>query len=106
MTILPSNPSTSEETKLLIGSLSNDLYRVACLIQRGSVKGAEKFWIQAGRWVKELDDANLKPYIRKIILDIKARLNSNSFSLETAERDLVYSILLQNYGMRYKENDL
>lgn len=93
-------------TKLLIGSLSNDLYRVACLTERGSVKGAEKFWVQAGRWVNELDNANLKPYIRKIILDIKARLNSNSLTMELAERYLMYSILLQNYGMRYKENDL
>lgn len=93
-------------TKLLIGSLSNDLYRVACLTQRGSVKAAEKFWVQAGRWVNELDNANLKPYIRNIILDIKSQLNSNSCTMESAEKYLMYSILLQNYGMRYKENDL
>lgn len=91
-----------QSTKLLIGSLSNDLYRVACLTQRGSVKGAEKFWIQAGRWVNELDNATLKPYIKKIILDIKARLNSNSFTMESAEKYLMYSILLQNYALKYK----
>lgn len=93
-------------TKLALGSLSNDLYRVACLTERGSVKGAEKFWIQVGRWIKELDNANLEPYIRTIILDVKSRLNSNSLDMESAERYLMYSILLQNYGMRYKENDL
>lgn len=58
--------------------------------------------VQTGRWVKELDNATLKPYIKKIILDIKTRLNSNSFSLETAERYLMYSILLQNYALKYK----
>lgn len=89
-------------TKLLIGSLSNDLYRVACLTERGSVKGAEKFRIQAGRWANELDHSQVKPYIKKIILDVKARLNSNSFTMESAERYLMYSILLQNYALKYK----
>ena len=91
-------------TKLLIGSLSNALYRVACLTQRGSVKGAEKFWIQSGRWVKDLESAQVKPYIKKIILDVKSRLNSNSYTMELAERYLMYSILLQNYALRYKDS--
>jgi len=91
-------------TKLLIGSLSNDLYRVACLTQRGSVKGAEKFWIQSGRWVKDLESAQVKPYIKKIILDIKQQLGINSLNLEMAEKYLMYSILLQNYALRYKDS--
>lgn len=90
-------------TKLLIGSLSNDLYRIACLTQRGSVKGAEQFRAQAGRWVNELDSANLKPYIRKIILDVKARQNSSLLNMESAEKYLMYSILLQNYSLKYNE---
>lgn len=65
------------------------------------MKGAEKFWVQAGRWVNELDNVNLKPYIRKIILDVKSCLNSNSFNIESAERYLMYSILLQNYSLKY-----
>lgn len=91
-------------TKLLIGSLSNDLYRVACLTQRGSTKAAEKFWVQVGRWINQLDNANLKPYIRKIILDIRARLNSNSLDIELAEKYLMYSILLQNYTLKHRES--
>jgi len=91
-------------TKLLIGSLSNDLYRVACLTQRGSVKGAEKFWIQSGRWVKDLESAQVKPYIKKIILDIKFQLGVDTLPLESAERYLMYSILLQNYALRYKDS--
>lgn len=90
------------KTKLLIGSLSNDLYRVACLTQRGSIKAAEKFWRQSGRWIGDLDLTKVKPYIKKIILDIKPKLNSNSFTVETAEKYLMYSILLQNYASRYQ----
>lgn len=92
------------ETQLLIGSLSNDLYRVACLTQRGSISAAEKFWSQSSRWISELENAQLKPYIKKIVLDIKSRLDSNSFTLETAEKLLMYSILLQNYSLKYKKN--
>ncbi len=91
-------------TKLLIGSLSNDLYRVACLTQRGSVRAAEKFWIQCGRWVKGLENAKVKPYIKKIILDIKSQLGTDTLTLESAERYLMYSILLQNYALRYKDS--
>ena len=106
MIILASKSPTPAETKLLLGSLSNDLYRIACLTQRGSVKGAEQFRAQAGRWVNELDSANLKPYIRKIILDVKSRLNSNSLTMESAEKYLMYSILLQNYNLKCKDDDL
>lgn len=90
------------KTKLLIGSLSNDLYRVACLTQRGSTKAAEKFWRQSGRWVKDLETVQLKPYIKKIIFDIKFKLNSDSLTAEMAEKYLMYSILLQNYASRYQ----
>lgn len=90
------------KTKLLIGSLSNDLYRVAYLTQRGSIKAAEKFWQQSGRWVKDLESAQVKPYVKKIILEIKSNLDSNSLTTETAERYLMYSILLQNYALRYQ----
>ena len=90
-------------TKLLLGSLSNDLYRVACLTQRGSIKAAEKFWSQASRWTNELDHAQVKPYIKKIIHNVKLLLGSNSLTIESAERFLMYSILLQNYALRYKD---
>jgi len=93
-------------TKLLIGSLSNDLYRVACLTQRGSTKAAEKFWVQSARWIKDLEQAQVKSYIKKIIIDLKSRLNSDSLTMETAEKYLMYSILLQNYSLKCKEDDL
>lgn len=68
------------------------------------MKAAEKFWQQSTRWVKDLEHAQVKPYIKKIILEIKSRLGSNSLTVETAERYLMYSILLQNYALRYKDS--
>lgn len=52
MIITKSEPFTKEEieklkekneTKLLVGSLSNDLFRVATLAQRGSLEAAERY---------------------------------------------------------------
>lgn len=88
------------EINLLLGSLSNDLMRVASLIQRGSEKGAEKFYEQAQRWLVQLDGMNVKPYIQKIITDLL--INKQSLDLVTADRFLMYGILLQNYSLHEK----
>ena len=86
--------------KLLIGSLSNDLYRVAELTQRGSLKAANKFLDQAGRWVKELQKEDLKQYIAKIIIDLASKMKVSKLNSQTAEKYLMYSVLLQNYTLR------
>ena len=88
------------KTKLLIGSLSNDLYRAACLIQRGSLKGAKIFLTEARRWVQELDKAKVKPYIGKIIADLEA--SPTKLDMNHAERYIMYSTLLQNYALHLK----
>ncbi len=86
------------ETQMLIGSLSNDLFRVASLVQRGSTKGALRFFEEAKRWSAQLDDKKMKPYIRNIVEQINlARMND--LTLESAEMYLMYGILLQNYSM-------
>jgi hypothetical protein len=87
------------KTKLLIGSLSNDLYRVSYLTQRGSLAAAEKFWHQVNRWIKDLEYVRLKPYIRKIISNIKNQPQQEIFTAESAEKYLMYSTLLQNYAL-------
>jgi len=86
------------ETKMLIGSLSNDLFRVASLSQRGSYQAAEKFLTEALRWAKQLSQAQLKPYIKKIIADLSSQ-NHDLHSLAKSEQFLTYSILLQNYAL-------
>lgn len=86
------------DKQLLIGSLSNDLMRVASLTQRGSDKAAERFFIESKRWVSELMEADLKEYIQKIVKD----LDSSTFkvgSMADAEKYLMYGILLQNYSL-------
>ncbi|HEX7017552.1 MAG TPA: hypothetical protein VF209_01435 [Patescibacteria group bacterium] len=85
------------EKKLLIGSLSNDLLRVATLTQRGSNQAAERFFLEAKKWAEELSNHELKEYIAKIVKDIQSE---TSLTLESAEKFLMYSILLQNYSLQ------
>lgn len=86
------------ETKLLVGSLSNDLFRVASLSQRGSNKAAQRFLIEAKRWAEQLQDQPVSPYIADIAKDIIQR-NDDDVSIESAERYLMYGVLLQNYAL-------
>ncbi|MDO8570055.1 MAG: hypothetical protein Q7R97_00530 [Candidatus Daviesbacteria bacterium] len=87
------------DTKLLIGSLSNDLLRVANMIARGSDKGAVRFFIEAQKWNTELKNHTVKPYIQKIINDINSENGENILNMAKAEKYLMYSILLQNYSL-------
>ena len=89
------------EQLLLIGSLSNDLLRVAKSIERGSIKSAEKFWQQGQIWLKDLIRYNNKPYINKLLLN----LQNDHFSptdKNKAEKYLVQSILLQNAALHFQ----
>ncbi len=90
------------ETNLLIGSLSNDLMRVASLIQRGSHVGAEKFYEQAQRWASQLGTLELKQYIQKIITELNT--TTQVLNLATAEKLLMYSVLLQNYSLHQDDS--
>ena len=75
------------DTQMLIGSLSNDLLRVANLIHRGSDKGAARFFVEAKRWSLELENKELKPYIKKIVADLDA--SDDHLTLEKAEKFLM-----------------
>jgi len=86
------------DTKMLIGSLSNDLLRVASLTQRGSDKAAQKFLLESKKWSRNLANKNLKNYIKKIILEINS--DDQTISIEKAEKYLMFSVLLQNYSLK------
>ena len=86
----------TEGTAALIGSLSNDLFRVATLSQRGSIRAAQRFLLEAKRWARVLKDREVAPYIMHIADDVSSR-DAKDTSLESAERYLMYGILLQNY---------
>lgn len=90
------------KTQILIGSLSNDLFRVANMVARGSEKGAMRFFIEAQKWNTELKTHKLKPYIQKIIADVDDENSENILDMAKAEKYLMYSILLQNYSLHTK----
>jgi hypothetical protein len=86
------------ETKMLIGSLSNDLFRVANMMYKKS-PGAETFFHEMFRWIKQVDSSSVKPYIQTILTDLKLHEMHPQYSEERAETYLMYSILLQNYSL-------
>jgi len=86
------------ENKLLIGSLSNDLNRVANLSQRGSYKAAQRFWEESKRWTTDLKLHENKPQINNIVNSL-LQTNFDPTDLAQAENNLMYSIILQNYTL-------
>ncbi len=86
------------KTKLLIGSLSSDLYRVVSLVARNSYTGANRFFLEAQKWSIQLTDKKVKKHIHKIIQEISSD-TEGVHSIEKAEKMLMYSVLLQNYAL-------
>lgn len=93
----------TDEAQMLVGSLSNDLFRVASLAQRGSDKAASRFLNEAQRWSKDLQNQDVKSYIVDLAKDISNR-DTNDISLASAEKYLMYGILLQNYALHSKHS--
>lgn len=86
------------DARLLVGSLSNDLFRVATLTQRGSLSAATRFLTEAQRWAEPLIEQPVDGYIVEIARDVTKR-KEDELSLELAERYLMYGVLLQNYAL-------
>ena len=87
--------------KMLAGSLSNDLFRVATLKQRGSNSGAARFLQEAKRWSVPLQKQHVAKYIQDIAQKVSLA-TTNNISLPQAELYLMYGILLQNYSLHSK----
>ena len=87
------------DTRLLIGSLSNDLFRVASLTQRGSNQAATRFLQEAKRWSTTLKKHKLPSYIMKITEEISSY--KKNIDIVSAEKFLMYGILLQNYALHH-----
>lgn len=86
----------TKETKLLLGSLSNDLHRVVALFLRGSEKGSQRFLIEAKRWASLLVHADVPPYIREIITEV---MNVNTLDEAKTERLMMYGALIENHTL-------
>lgn len=89
------------DTQMLVGSLSNDLFRVASLYSRGSILAAQRFLVEAKRWAKPLSLLPTKPYINNISIQIN-QLSSEELNEAKAEECLMYGVLLQNYSLHSK----
>ena len=86
-------------TRLAIGSLSSDLFRVAALKVRGADEGAERFLRASRKWSIEVaSDEGVADYVREIG---RALCEDNGdLDLKKAEKYLMYAVLLQNYVLK------
>jgi hypothetical protein len=89
------------DTQMLVGSLSNDLFRVASLAQRGSNKAASRFLQEAQKWSVDLQNQNVPNYISRLAQDVSNR-STDDISTDSAEQYLMYGVLLQNYALHSK----
>lgn len=89
------------QTKLLVGSLSNDLLRVANSTNKGSLQSANSFLQEAHRGASQLTNKNIKKYIKEIVVDVLS-VTDKTLTIEKAEKLLMYSVLLQNYSLKIK----
>lgn len=82
-----------------LGALALDLKRVSLGLQRGSNVMAERFMKEARARKEELENARLKPYLRKLLSGIDGILNQNDHK-KLAEDALMYSTLFQNASLK------
>ncbi len=87
------------DTSLLAGSLSNDLFRVVNLQQRGSMLAAQRFLQEAKRWSGPLAKKADKKYIRTIAEHINLADPEETMSMAEIEKYLMFGVLLQNYTL-------
>ena len=91
------------QTFLIAGALSNDLFRLANMAHKKSEKGAVVFLREAKKRSGELEVMKKPEYIANIVRNIKSR-SSNDVSPKSAETYLMYAILLQNYSLQGIKN--
>lgn len=83
-------------TQQLIAALSQDLYRAAIGLHRGSVLMAETFTKEAHKKIEEVNTKTDNAYIKKLIALTKPFLTSTK--KENADNLLMYSSLFKNYS--------
>lgn len=86
--------------KIILGSLALDLKRVAIGYHRGSIKMGDRFYHEALSRIEEIDICSVKPYLRKQLVNV-GKLAERKDLKHRAEDALMYSILIQNYCLKY-----
>lgn len=87
-----------DKNKIALSSLALDLKRVALGYWRGSNIMAERFFEEALRRKKEIDNKKVKPYIRNLLLNFE-KIKLDKDQKRQAETALMYSTLFQNASL-------
>lgn len=82
-----------------LGSLALDLRRVAQGYYRGSETMAARFAQEARERKKELQNTNLKPYLKKLLSKLEDMFEEKDHK-KLAEEALMYSTLFQNAALK------
>lgn len=82
--------------KVIIGALSQDLYRVAMGLHKGSFQMAKRFCEEALKRQEEVDIQTVKPYIKKLLVTLPEILRQED-NKKRAEDALMYSVIFKNY---------
>lgn len=82
--------------KIALESLIMDLKRVALGYHRGSMVMAKRFSEESLKRKQEIDQAQVKPYIRSILNQLEHLFQNENIS-KISEDALMFSTLLQNY---------
>jgi hypothetical protein len=80
---------------VILSSLAMDLKRAAIGLNRGSYKMANRFFEEVLKRKQELEEGNLKNYIKTILLRVE-KLGGEDKD-KKAEDFLMYSTIIQNY---------
>lgn len=86
--------------RLIFGSLALDLKRVAVGYHRGSNTMADRFMKEVQKRIVEAQTCAVKPYMRRHLIKIE-RIKRAADRETMAEQALTYSIITQNYCMKY-----
>lgn len=85
--------------KIILESLAMDLKRVALGYYRGSEKMAVRFSQEARTRKKELENADIKPYLQKLLYKLENMFEEKDHK-KLAEDALMYSVLFQNAAVK------
>jgi len=86
------------KNKMVLGSLAMDLKRVALGYHNGSLVTARRFLDEAIKRKKEIDVANIKPYIKDLLNKLE-NIKNEKDKERIAEDALMYSTLFQNAAL-------
>ena len=84
--------------QIALSSLAMDLKRVALGYHNGSIKTASRFFDEALKRKKEINQVMLKPYLQKLLADLDALVLEKD-NRKIAEDTLMYSTLFQNAAL-------